>query len=101
MNCSNHPDRSATAICSVCGKGLCNDCISSKPGLCKDCYEAYVRNKVTTAMTYFVMLIIIGIIGYKWDFMGNETYSQPGTSCYTLMAICTGRLNTDKVQPVG
>ncbi len=33
MNCYNHPDRSALAICTSCGGGICNECMSPKTGL--------------------------------------------------------------------
>lgn len=90
MNCCNHPDRSATAICTACGKAICNECISSKAGLCKNCYKAYLHSKVVTAIVYLIAIVIIGIIGYNTDFMGRDGYSQQGASCYMLMATCTG-----------
>lgn len=90
MNCCNHPDRNATAICTACGKGICNECLSSKSGLCKDCYNVYLQKKVSTAVIYLIALVIIGIIGYYGDFMGRDGMSQQGASCYMLMATCTG-----------
>lgn len=90
MNCHNHPHRNATAICTACGQGLCNDCISSKSGLCKSCYDAFLSGKIKSAISYLAILAVIGIIGYLWDPMGKEGMSQSGVSCYMLMATCTG-----------
>lgn len=90
MNCHNHPHKDATAICTVCGQGLCNDCISSASGLCKSCYNAFLNGRIKSAISYLAILAVIGIIGYLWDPMGKEGMSQSGVSCYMLMATCTG-----------
>lgn len=90
MNSYNHTERNTTAICTSCGKGLCNECISSKAGLCMMCYHAYLRGKVINAIKYLILLAIIGVIGYLWDPMGKEGMPQSGVSSYILMATCTG-----------
>lgn len=37
--CTNHPDREAEAICSVCGKPFCGECLAPSDGepVCFDC----------------------------------------------------------------
>lgn len=90
MNCHNHPQREATAICTECGQALCNECVSSKSGLCKSCYDTILSGKIIVAVSYLVILAVIGVIGYLWDPMGKDGMSESGNSCYMLMAICTG-----------
>ncbi len=90
MNCYNHPDRSALAICTSCGGGICNECMSPKTGLCVKCYKKYLRGKIVQAIKYLGLLAVIGVIGYLWDPMGKEGMSQAGISSYMLMATCTG-----------
>lgn len=38
MKCFNHHDRDAFGICTVCGKGLCLECMKEHKGVitCKD-----------------------------------------------------------------
>lgn len=99
MNCYNHPNKDALAMCINCGRGLCNECMSSKAGLCVSCYHAYLRVKIKKALLYLGILAVIGVIGYLWDPMGKEGLSQNGLSCYMLMATCTGIfLITGKLQ---
>ncbi len=99
MNCYNHPEKEATAICVHCGRGICNECMSPKVGLCMMCYQDYLRGKIKRSLVYLVLLVVIGIIGYYWDPMGKEGLNENGMSCYMLMATCTGIfLITGKLQ---
>lgn len=45
MNCFNHPDVTAVAICSRCAKGVCRDCAVdlTRATACKDRCEVEVR----------------------------------------------------------
>ncbi len=90
MKCYNHPYVNATSICTVCGRGICNECVSSKPGLCKSCYNNHLRGKVKSAVLSLIIIAVIGIIGYLWDPIGKDGMSQSGLSSYMLMATCTG-----------
>lgn len=42
MKCQYHPKAKATAVCSVCGIGLCNRCVIRDRGrsFCDGCYAA-------------------------------------------------------------
>jgi len=44
MNCTAHPDRSATAYCRTCGKALCEECKRDVKGVvyCEDCLAKHV-----------------------------------------------------------
>jgi len=39
VQCTNHPDREAEAVCSVCGKPVCGECLAPAEGdpVCFDC----------------------------------------------------------------
>ena len=48
MECHNHPDREATANCSVCGKAICPECSMEIAGniYCKDCVNEIVTKSI-------------------------------------------------------
>lgn len=41
MKCYYHPKKDAVAVCEVCGRGVCNDCLIAIKGnsYCKECVE--------------------------------------------------------------
>ena len=90
MNCFNHPHESAVAICPVCGRAFCRDCMDVGTTMCRYCRAAYLRSKTYTAIRYLIILAVIGTIGYAWNFMGNPDSPQKFLSAYMLMSFCTG-----------
>lgn len=90
MNCYNHPNVPAVAVCPVCGKAYCRDCMPVGTVICKLCMSNSIRLKVRTALIYLATLIVIGCIGYMWDFMGHPGSPEKGLSAYMLMSFCTG-----------
>jgi hypothetical protein len=49
MNCVNHPDREAVAMCTNCGQFFCRDCLVPVKGkmCCKNCVDS-VLNEATS-----------------------------------------------------
>ncbi len=90
MNCFNHPNESAVAICPSCGRAMCPYCVSKGSTVCHDCKNIYLKAKVAIAIKYLVLLAVIGLVGYFWDFMGKPDMPDKGLSAYLLMSICTG-----------
>lgn len=77
--CYNHPSKPSVAYCTVCGKGLCEDCYdtycagtSSGQALCFDCTEDMVqvnaniievfRNQVKSERKWMIIGMVIGAI---------------------------------------
>lgn len=89
MNCFYHTNQPAVTVCPICGKGLCVEC-AKEATVCKSCRHAKVKSSIKSALSYLIILTVIGTIGYFWDFMGSDTHSENGISAYTLMAFCTG-----------
>lgn len=89
MNCYYHPEQPAVTICPFCGKGLCTPCANAST-ICNSCRQKKTQKSVITALRYLIILSILGIIGYNWDFLGSDTRSENGLSAYFLMAACTG-----------
>jgi thiol:disulfide interchange protein len=52
MNCVNHPDREAVAVCTYCGQFFCKDCLVPVKGkmVCKNDVDS-VLNETTTGAT--------------------------------------------------
>jgi hypothetical protein len=48
MNCFNHPDITAVAICKCCGRGVCSSCAGSgqEAITCSDCCEEEAARNV-------------------------------------------------------
>ncbi len=63
MKCYNHHDRDAFGICTVCGKGLCLECMSTKNGAvtCKDkkCVNIFNLRRILLAILYVVIIIAL------------------------------------------
>lgn len=63
MKCYNHHDRDAFGICTVCGKGLCLECMSNKNNVvtCKDksCIGKVNRAKWWRTFLYIVLIALI------------------------------------------
>lgn len=89
MNCFYHVNQPAVTICPICGKGLCANC-AKESSLCESCRQAKAKKSIVSALSYLILLAIIGTIGYFWDFMGSVSRSENGLSAYILMAFCTG-----------
>lgn len=90
MNCFNHPDVPAVGICPSCGKAFCHACLDDKTSLCKDCAKAVQKSKMYTSMSYLILLLIIGLIGYHWDFIGmSHNEHENFMSAYMLMSATT------------
>lgn len=72
MKCFYHPDREAVAVCSKCGKPLCQECAKEFEGkiYCKDCLEEIKKDKkqkeVNSAkivkVSVILSLIAIGVL---------------------------------------
>ncbi len=72
MKCFYHPDREAVAVCSECGKALCQECAKEFEGkiYCKDCLEELKKDKkqkeVNSAkivkVSIILSLIAIGVL---------------------------------------
>ncbi len=62
MKCYNHHDRDAFGICTVCGKGLCLECMDAKKGavICKN---DKCRNSFRIRQFLPVVLSIVVIAG--------------------------------------
>ncbi len=89
MNCYHHPDRPAVVICPVCGKGLCISC-ANESTVCRSCIQKKAKSSFNTALRYLIILLLLAIIGYRWDFLGTDTRAESGMSAYFLMSVCTG-----------
>lgn len=89
MNCYHHPDRPAVTICPVCGKGLCISC-ANESTICRSCIRKKAKSSFITALRYLIILLLLAIIGYKWDFIGSDTRPENVMSAYFLMSVCTG-----------
>jgi hypothetical protein len=92
MNCFNHRDRQAIAICKACGKGLCPDCIIEISGsvACKDICEKRVTvlnnlldaqlRLISLARLFYVLPLVFGILLVIWGllciFVGNTSDSH-------------------------
>ncbi len=63
MKCFNHHDRDAFGICSVCGKGLCLECMQSLGNkiICKDkkCKNEVNVQKFLSIVLYLAVIAIL------------------------------------------
>jgi hypothetical protein len=50
MNCSNHPNKEAKAICVSCGKLFCSDCliVVDRKNYCKNCLKDKMEQKTSS-----------------------------------------------------
>ncbi|MBQ3554544.1 MAG: hypothetical protein IJA08_07660 [Clostridia bacterium] len=62
MNCFYHEERNASALCQVCGKGLCSDCatVISIP-ICKECLSEHIYGEKSKMLKCIVVGLILGI----------------------------------------
>lgn len=63
MKCYNHHERDAFGICSVCGKGLCLECMNSKSNsvVCnsKKCQNEVIVRKFLSIVLYIAIIAIL------------------------------------------
>lgn len=63
MKCYNHHDRDAFGICTVCGKGLCLECMNNKNKVitCNDksCISKVNRTKLWRTILYIILIALI------------------------------------------
>ncbi len=63
MKCYNHHDRDAFGICTVCGKGLCLECMTGKKDVitCKDkkCINIFNLRRILLIFLYIVIIIAL------------------------------------------
>ena len=73
MNCYHHPNRPAVAQCVDCHKGLCHTCASKyEIPICDECNNRRKRVERTEYIKPLVISIIIFIIGYQIDGLGDN-----------------------------
>lgn len=63
MKCYNHHERDAFGICTVCGKGLCLECMDTKNGaaICKN-KKCQTEVKIKKFLSIVLYLAIIAIL---------------------------------------
>lgn len=63
MKCYNHHDRDAFGICTVCGKGLCLECMTGEKDVitCKDkkCINIFNLRRILLIFLYIVIIIAL------------------------------------------
>ncbi len=62
MKCFNHHDRDAFGICSVCGKGLCLECMEKVNDIIT-CKNPICKNKAKQMRLWRIILIILIFVG--------------------------------------
>lgn len=67
MKCYNHHDRDAFGICTVCGKGLCLECMDAKKGavICKNdkCRNSFrIRQFLSVVLSAAVIAILLFLV---------------------------------------
>ncbi|MEM2924180.1 MAG: B-box zinc finger protein [Methanocellales archaeon] len=67
LNCVNHPQNQAIAICNNCGKSICNKCLEIVSGknYCGDCASAFFGEHVIqkASLWWYFLPILFGIAG--------------------------------------
>lgn len=67
MKCYNHHDRDAFGICTVCGKGLCLECMGTKQGsvICKNdkCKNSFrIRQFLPVVLSIVVIAVLLFLV---------------------------------------
>lgn len=66
MKCYNHHDRDAFGICTVCGKGLCLECMNAKEDkvICHDdrCVNMYNLKRIVMAIFYIIVIAALLVL---------------------------------------
>lgn len=58
MKCYNHHDRDAFGICTVCGKGLCLECMNNTNSVIT-CNDNHCRSKIKRIKLWRIFLYIV------------------------------------------
>lgn len=75
MNCTNHEDRKATKVCTICNKEYCDECVCVKNGevICLDCKYKQTRRIMITILSIVVCaLFLAGIIWNQTKIQNEE-----------------------------
>lgn len=93
MNCYNHPQETAVAQCTDCGKGLCHTCAATYTfPICTDCNNKRIRNEKTDIFKELFITFGFGIIvayfnGKYIFFEGDFSHSLKSIIFYYIFAI--------------
>ncbi len=74
MNCTNHEDRKATKVCTVCHKEYCDECVWVKNGeiICWDCKHKQKKRIITTVCVIGVCVSLLVAIIWNQTKIQNE-----------------------------
>ena len=66
MKCYNHHDRDAFGICSVCGKGLCLECMNTKNDkvVCNDsnCLNILTLKRILSVILFIAVFAALLVL---------------------------------------
>jgi hypothetical protein len=102
VNCFYHPDQTAVAVCSQCGKGLCQACASKwEPLVCEDCgvanAAALQKKRVQAIIAGLVIFYFVG----RFYAVGTGSAVVGVISGYLASGIPSGWVAMRKYQPRG
>ena len=44
MSCFIHKNKEGVAVCTKCGKNMCEDCVALAGSICPTCYKPYMES---------------------------------------------------------
>jgi hypothetical protein len=99
MNCFNHRERAAVAVCKACGKGLCPDCLSQVGSsvACQGSCEkrvAVLDNLIDARLRilafiplYCSLLIASGLLFLIWGLLSYSADNAGGSFLAVLLGV--------------